>query len=307
MIFDSKSNLVVGNVGWIDEGALWTFDPISRKEETIPIEGTKYLTLRAGSEGLFRLVHHGCPNQTVSIRRLAEPSIVLASIEIANGTPRFHGDLALWQHVDPTAIFNTEQGQRLLFIAAHENKIVDLDLTWYSSENYDLDYQGLTDCMLLDPTQVIVSVQRSSDLVIINLDRNTRVGTIPLANRGGNPVLTMRTQADFFASDYDTLCRVDAKTLKVVASHLLQEGGAGNMRQFIGDYDLGWGACVVARPFSGDVLRLEPETFKITARAAVGGQPLQVCLTSDSQVVTRDWQTGSVAISELRLRPWWKF
>lgn len=306
MIFDSESNLVVGNSGWIDKGALWTFDAANREEKTIAIEGAKNLTLRAGDEGLFRLVHHGCPNQTVSIRRVAEPGIELASIEMANDELDFRGDLALWQCVDPTVIFNTEDRQRLVFIDAIENKIVDLDLTWYSNENYDLGYQGLTDCMLLDPGRVIVSVQRSSDLVIINVDRNARVGTVPLADRGGNPILMKRTPTDFLASDYDTLCRVDVQTLKAVACHRLQEGGAGNMRQFIGDYDLGWGACVVARPFSGDVLRLEPETFKTTARAEVGGQPLQICMTSDSQVVTRDWKTGSVAVSELRPRPWWR-
>ena len=65
MIFDPESNLVVGNSGWIDKGALWTFDLANREEKTIAVEGAKNLTLRAGDEGLFRLVHHGCPNQTV--------------------------------------------------------------------------------------------------------------------------------------------------------------------------------------------------------------------------------------------------
>jgi hypothetical protein len=307
MLFHAAANIIVGNMGWIDKGALWTFDPASRAEKVIAIEGANYLSLKEGANGLFRLVHHGSPSQTISIRSIGDPSVVLAHVEMAGGASHFVGDLTLWKHVDPTAIFHTGGDQRLVFIDAPREKVVDLDLTWFTNENYDLGYQGLTDCMLLDPHRVIVSVQRSSDLVVIDVDRNARVGAFALAGRGGNPHLTRRTQAEFLASDYDTLCRVDSQALKTIACQRLQEGGAGNMRQFIGDYDCGWGSCVVARPFSGDVLRLDPETFKITARAAVGGQPQMVCMISDSQVVTRDWKTGRVALSEFRARPWWRF
>jgi hypothetical protein len=298
MFFDATANLVVGNAGWVDLDSLWTFDPTSHAEKTIAVEGAKYLTLRAGEGGLFRVVHHGSPRQIISIRAFAEPGMMLAAVEMADGKVNFTGDLTLWQHFDPSAIFNAERGQRLIFLHALEQRIIDLDLSWFFNENYDLGYQSLIDCMTIDAKRVIVSIQRSSDLVIMDLDSNVRVGTAPLAGRRGNPLLTKRTSEDFLSSDYDTLCRVDSRSLSVLASQRLQDAGGSNTQQFIGDYDCGWGACVVARPFSSDVVRLDPENLEIEAHTKVDGQPLSVCLISKDQVVTRDWKTGRVAVSE---------
>jgi len=299
MIFDATANLVVGNMGWVDKGALWAFDPVRCAETTITVEGAQYLSLRAGAKGLFRLVHHRSPNQTISIRSVARPDVELASVEMVRSEPNFIGDLSFWQHVDPAAIIATERGQRLVLIDAGRQRVVDLELALYSNGNYDLGYQGLTDCMTIGREHVIVSVQRSSELVVIDLDRNARVGAIPLAGRGGNPMLSKRTQRDFLASDYDTLCRVDAQSLKALNCRRLQEGSAMNSRQFIGDYDLGWDSCVVARPFSGDVLRLDSESFDEIGGTSVSGQPLAICSISNTQVVTRDWKSGRAAVSEL--------
>lgn len=297
MIFDAGANLVVGSMGWVDKSALWIFNLVNREERAIAIEGAKYLSVRAGSGSLFRIIHHGGANQAVSIRSVALPDVELTRVEIGPGTSHFSGDLALWRHVEGAAIIASEVGQRLVLIDAVKKKVIDLDLSWYSNENYDLGYQGLTDCMTVARNRVFVSVQRSSKLVVIDLDRNARVGTVPLAGRDGNPALTMLSPHDFIATDYDSLCRVDVETLKVLKCVRLQDSGAGT-RQFIGDCSVGWNACAVARPFSSDVLRLEQETFQITARVPVSGQPLAACLISENRVVTRDWKTGRVAVSE---------
>jgi hypothetical protein len=298
LIFDANAQLVVGNMGWIDRGALWTFDVRSQQEARIPVEGSTFLSLRAGANGFLRLIHHQSPDQAVSIRHTREPHIELASVRLRQGRATFFGDAALWRHVEPAAIIATDFGQKAILIDAGRLRVTDLDLTWFTSENYDLGYQGLVDSITLRSTgNIIISVQRSSTLVIIDQSLNERVGSIALASRGGNPRLQLRNDTDLFACDYDTLCRIDTQSLVVLSSARLQDA-AGNTQQFIGDYEVTPGKLVVARPFSGDVLLLDPDDFRAVGQTQVGGQPLAVCKLSGQRVITRDWKTGRVAISQ---------
>lgn len=286
-------------MGWIDKGALWSFDLQTQTETRIVVDGSKYLTLSAGANGLFRLVHHESPDEAISIRRVQEPALELASVRFNKNEMTFSGDFGLWRHVDPAVIINTGSETKLLLIDALQQRVIDLDLTWYTSANYDLMYQGLTDCISLEAIdRVVVSVQRSSKLVIIDPKRNERVGSIDLGDRYGNPKLRRRTPSDFLASDYDTLCRVDSHSLAVLNTARLQGASAPYERQFIGDYDIGVANCAVARPFSGDVLLVAPDDFKVLGRAPIGGEPHAVCLISESDVLTRDWKTGRVAIGQ---------
>ena len=298
MIFDANAQLVVGNLGWVDKGALWTFNVRSQQETRIPVEGAKFLSLRAGANGFFRLIHHQSSDQAVSIRHVRAPHIELASVRLVQGRATFFGEVDLWRHVDPAAIITSDFGQKAILIDAARLRVTDLDLTWFTSENYDLGYQGLVDSIALRSSDnIIISVQRSSTLVVIDQSRNERVGSIALANRRGNPQLQLRNDTDLFASDYDTLCRIDTQSLVVLSSVRLQ-AAAGNTQQFIGDYEVTPGKLVVARPFSGDVLLLDPDDFRAVGQAQVGGQPLAVCMLSDQRVITRDWKTGRVAISQ---------
>jgi hypothetical protein len=110
--------------------------------------------------------------------------------------------------------------------------------------------------------------------------------------------MRIRSASDFLADDYDTLCRVDLKTMSVVASRQLQ----ATTGHFIGDYDLNAdGTCVVARPYSGDVLLVDSERFEELSRAPADGQPLHVCMVSETRVVTRDWKTGRVSETEFAI------
>jgi hypothetical protein len=303
MIFDAETQTIVGNLGWVDKGMLWTFDLRSQTEGHISVEGAQYLTLRAGSNGLFGLVHHQSADQAVSIRRVADPARELASFRYNKGQPTFQGDLDLWKQVDPAIIIQTSSGPRLRLVNVAEQRLVDVDLTWFTNGNYDLGYQGLVDCMSITATAtIVVSVQRSSKLVLIDPNNDKPIGAIELADRGGNPALRKRTANDFLASDYDTLCRVDSRSFAVSQSAVLQGAAAPNTRQFIGDYDIGSGTCAVARPFTGDVLLLDSESFKVLGRAEVGGQPLAVCLISESSVLTRDWKTGRVSTGRFDYR-----
>jgi hypothetical protein len=191
MIYDAATNRVVGNLGWVDQGSLWVFNPSDGSETSVTIEGARYLTLRSGPNGLFRVVHHHSPDLGVSVRHAARPDLELASIRFDGGMARLHGDSSLWTQVDPSAIIQTDAGPRLLWIDGASESVTDLDLGWFNSTNYDLGYQGLVDCLSLPGAGLVaVSVQRSSELVLIDQQYNQRVGQISLAGRGGNPALS---------------------------------------------------------------------------------------------------------------------
>src|SRR5262245_113802 len=282
----------------IDKSALWTFNLRNQEETRIPVDRSKFLSLPAGANGFFRLVHHQSPDQAVSIRHVREPNVELASVRLKQGQATFFGNADLWKHVDPTAIITMDSGQKAIQIDTASLRVTDLDMTWFTNENYDLGKQRLVEVITLGSNNnVIISVQRSSTLVVIDRSHNERVGSIALANRGGNPQLRMRNNTDLFASDYDTLCRIDSQSLVVLKTVRLQDADA-NIQQFIGDYDVTPDKLVVARPFSGDVLLLDPDDFREVGQAQVGGQPLAVCLASDHRVITRDWKTGRAAIGQ---------
>jgi hypothetical protein len=299
MIYDAAAQTVVGNLGWVDKGALWLFELQTRTESRLVVEGAGFLSLRAGQNGLFRLVHHQSADCAVSIRSTREPDVELASIRVESGHPRFFGNLDLWRFVEPAVVLVTGDWQRLFLIDAPGEQLIDLDLSWFTEADYDLGYQALTDCLsLADADRIVVSVQRSSKLVVIDSQRNERVGSIMLAGRGGNPQLRQHSDVEFVASDYDTLCLVDTKKLELTDATRLQEADASNKQQFIGDYDLGSATCAVARPFSSDVLLLDLPHFNVLSRVPVAGQPLAVCMTSKSHFLARDWHTGHPEVGE---------
>lgn len=300
MIYDESTETVVGNLGWVDRGSLWTFSAKSNAESRIEIEGAQYLSLKPGNGGLFRLVHHQSPDRVVTIRHSANPSVELAGIRFDSETARYSGDIALWNQVDPSVIIQTDTGPRLILIDAKRSTARPLDLSWFNNANYDLGYQGLVDCLTFPESGiVVVAVQRSSELVLIDIEANARVGSIMLASRGGNPTLVPLSASEFVATDYDTICVVDAKTRTSRHSAPLQSASGSNTQQFIGDFDIAGTACAVARPFSGDVALVDLRTFKIVGTAPASGQPLAICLLSGSRFLTRDWKTGKPSVGSL--------
>ena len=223
----------------------------------------------------------------------------LASLRPDRDGWSFHGDSALWGEHLALLMVSASGRPDLLLVDGPAETVQRLDLSWFDDENYDRGYQGLVDCLALPAAGVVVvSVQRSSDLVLIDLEQNARVGSIRLAGRGGNPELRGWSGTEFFASDYDSLCLVDGQARRAKCSSVLQPAAPLNSNQFTGDYDLAETTCVVARPFSGDVLHLEIGSFVELGRAPVPGQPFSVCMTSNRSFLTRDWKTGKLEAGE---------
>jgi hypothetical protein len=90
----------------------------------------------------------------------------------------------------------------------------------------------------------------------------------------------------------------------VERSRKLQEAASGTA-QFIGAFafDEAETLCAIARPFSGDIVGIDPDTLRTKYRAKVGSQPLEVALLRDRRVFARDWKTGNLLTAELS-RAW---
>jgi hypothetical protein len=302
MIYDAAAQVVLDNRGWIDGSALWVFDLRTRAERRLAVDGAEFLGLDAGRQGYFRLIHHKSPDCSVSIRHAGAPEAELARLRIAEDGPRFSGDIGLWSLVDPAVLCLARGGHRLFLIDAARERVAELDLGWFNGESYDLVYQGLAECLALpDGERLIVSVQRCSDLVVLDARRNERCGSIGLAGRHGNPQLRLLPNGDLIASDYDTLCLVDGRALTLTHAARLQGASSSGTRQFLGDLDLAPRGCAVARTFSGDVLLVGLPAFDRLSRAPVPGQPLAICTIEDSAFLTRDWQTGRPTIGRFEI------
>jgi hypothetical protein len=89
MIYDPSTETVVGNLGWVDHGSIWTFSVNTKAESRIVVDGAKYLGLKAGHDGLFRLTHHHTADLAVSVRHCASPEVELASIRSDRGHAHF--------------------------------------------------------------------------------------------------------------------------------------------------------------------------------------------------------------------------
>lgn len=126
-----------------------------------------------------------------------------------------------------------------------------------------------------------------------------------LSGGHGNPELFFRRRAaELWAADYDTLIKLESTLWRVVRSRKLQKAASGTA-QFIGEFsfDANETLCAVARPFSGDIVGIDPDTMRTKYRAKVGSQPIEVALLRDRRVFARDWQTGSLLAGKLS-RAW---
>jgi hypothetical protein len=106
-----------------------------------------------------------------------------------------------------------------------------------------------------------------------------------------------------WAVDYDTLVVVNTTDGRVLKSIRLQDALQG-VNEFVGDFAFSpeGDLCMVARPFSGDVLGLDPKTLKTRSSARLGHQPLELLALSGTEVAARDWKTGALLRGTLKRR-----
>jgi hypothetical protein len=232
------------------------------------------------------------------------PEVTVSTASYESGRTSLIGNEAAWDGLPQLFVAHLAQPWNDHVLVKIESGHLHIQrLEWYDS-SYDKGYQGVIDVIALpDPRYAIVSVQRSSELVLHDLDTGKASRKVSLGSRLGNPKLALRRSGkEVWASDYDTLAIVDTDTWRVLRRKRLQ--GAAGSGQFIGDYSFSAdGSCCVARPHSGDVVAVD-ERLKIRRSAALGRQPQEAIELPSGDVIARDWKTGDLLRGQMEKIGW---
>ena len=309
MIANAERTVLLSSLGWIDHDALWRFDVRASRVDSIPLaSGARYVSLHASGSDTFAVAHHfDGARAEVTVRRITDPARVLARAAVGDGTATVSGDSGAWASVPGLYVvylgFEPWKDFVLLMISSAMGRVEVQRLVWYDN-SYDKMYQGVVDVLEIPGEgSALISVQRSSRLILHDLATGAQKGFVDLAGQLGNPRLQWRSAArEMWASDYDTIVVIDPQEWRATRSARVQ-GSANGTQKFIGEYSFGPdGACIVARPFSGDVVSLDPSTLRIRHVANVGRQPLEAVALPGGEVVARDWKTGDLLRDSLRRR-----
>jgi len=307
MIISPDESRVVSSVGWVDKNSLWTLDTASDSIHLFRVSDANYISLHYTGGDFFSAMHHYSGEKIViSAHSFERPEVAGARLIYEAGAVRFEGDKEIWKKL-PRAYTgylklpaNADFHLLLLNPAGPDLEIIGLE--WYDA-SYDKDYQGIVGVAEVPESSLaIISIQRDSRPVLYDLKTRKAVNKLTLAGRSGNPCLRFRrTAKELWADDYDTLIKIDPDDWQVRKKARLQ-GFSGNSMEFIGNYAFSRDEtlCAVARPFSGDVVALDTQRFKVTHYAKLGGQPLEVCLLNGGVVYSRDWKTGKLLKGNLK-------
>jgi hypothetical protein len=309
VLTDPGESFVVSSLGWVDGGALWILDVASARSRLAPLSEARHLTLHGGKAGHFAVVHHYDDERlAITAHSFDDPAAILSQAIIAGESTSLEGPLSPWAHLPRHYIAHLVQRARVGYALVSIDEAQGLVLQkfeWYEHA-YDKGYQGIVGVAEVpDSRLLLISVQRSSKVVVYDPHTSRQVATFALCGRQGNPTLQFRSRArELWAVDYDTIVKVTPDSWGVVKSRRLQ-GASRGTAQFIGSFsfDAHETLCAVARPFSGDIVALDPKTLRTRYRAKVGGQPLEVAVLGGHRVFARDWKTGSLLTGRLR-RAW---
>ena len=301
----------MSSLGWVDRGALWVYSVHDTSPRKIVVSDAKYLSVAGGAKDVFAVVHHWDGKRLeLTAHAHADPRHVISRISLRPVNSLFpsrlemlrEGELGVWDQL-PGAFTGYAFEDYRLILTRHVAEDDVQTLSWFD-ESYDKGYQGIVGATEVPDTSFfIISVQRDSHPVLYDPETRTALRKLTLADRGGNPVFQLCGAAqEFWATDYDAIVKLDAKTLELISMKVVQDADRGS-RQFIGgfcftpDQDL----CLIARPFSGDAVALDAISMAEVSRIRLGGQPLDIGLLADGRVVGRDWKTGDFLTKKFKI------
>lgn len=288
-------------MGWVDRDALWQFDGASGTTRTIPLKsGAEHCSLHATSADRFAVAHHFVGRRfEITVHEFAAPEIAIARVVLSENDSALTGEssaLAAVPSLYETYLAFEPWKDYVMIEIGGDGAMTIHRLPWYDT-SYDKDYQAVVDAVAIPgKRQALISVQRSSRLIVQDLDTGEVVRTLDLGGGMGNPRLKVREGAgEIWTTDYDSVAVVRTDTLKVRKRVRLQ-GAAEGTQLFIGDLTFAphRDVCVVPRPFSGDVVALDLETLKVKGTAAIGREPLEAAMLANGDVIARDWKTGDL-------------
>src|SRR5690349_14683345 len=282
MLISPDHRFVVSHLGWVDKSSLWTYDVVKDSINLASLGNAKYLSLYPCKDpNQFAVLHHFDGRLIrLTIHTFDNPAVPLCAVEHSSGESRVEGNVDVLQNAPRfyTAFYNpgSDADYHLISIDSTHSKIEVERLDWYN-ESYDKDYQGITGVIELPSGELIISVQRDSNPVVYDPKTKTVLRKLSLAGKYGNPRFRFaKRRKEIWADDYDTLLKFDSDTLTRKASRGLQTMLQGTS-QFIGDWSFNGdeSLCLVARPFSGDVVAISTDDLKTKYVATTGQQPLE--------------------------------
>ena len=300
MITDPQEQNVISSLGWADQGSLWVYDVGTQRQHKHKLSDASYLSIRPGRDRYFAIVHHFDSGQVrVSAHNFDNPTVALGQFQFFGPDRSFEGPLDPWQFLPAHYVSYLEQpdwNDYALISLDGEGGLSLQHFDWFD-DSYDKGYQGIVGVVDVPNSEnVIVSVQRSSRLILYSPVSRQAIRGIDLAGSRGNPRLQFSLNAEvLWADDYDTLLQLDPNNWEIRSQRKLQEAVRG-AAQFIGNFSLNTDEtlCAVPRPFSGDVLAVDPDDLGTRYHAELGRQPLEATILRDGRVVARDWQTGTL-------------
>lgn len=304
MIVNNFETHIVSHMGWVDRNSILLYDMRKELSQKISLGNAKYLSIYSVGNDEFVAVHHYDSDYLeLSIHKISNPDTVIDRLIFRSNNPiKFSQDT--WYNCPKAYVAYAFGSFRLVYFNQEENKVELQSFPWFD-DSYDHGYQGIIGATeIQDSDNIIISIQRDSEPVIYNPKTKQMISKIKLAGRHGNPRLYFRKKKnELWADDYDTLIRINPIDWGIIDKVQLQQGKEGT-GLFIGNYAFNKDEtiCVVARPYSGDVVGINTINFKITHIAKVKKQPLDVALVKGKEVIARDWKTGDLLRTNLKFR-----
>ena len=310
MILNFQESKLIASCGWVEKSSLLILNPQTRREERVQISDAAYIVLKKALNNHFVCVHYfNGEFVMLSIHSWNDPATKLSEIQISSKGFEFKGNAALWQFAQPyyVAYLNDDlqtSDYRLITIDAKAKRIAVSRLEWYD-DNYDKGYQAVLDVLAIPKTDFLLySLQRSSSPVLFDIVKKSVDRRLKLAGRSGNPVFSFRNAfKELWCVDYDTLLKIDATSFKVLGKNKLQGATFGMGMQFLGEFTFTPNEryCAVARPFSKDVVLIDPFKLKILSTIKSRFEPLSITVFSNLDFIARDWKTGELEYGKFKI------
>jgi hypothetical protein len=315
MIINTAETLAISNMGWLDGGSLWSYMLGDSRPELVPVSDSKWLSIIGGTNDWFVLIHQDDEESTrLTVHSLQSIAEIASSIELGTSKTKSEalseivdlpilGEKSKWSFLPKAYAIRTLTGPSLLLVDWKKGTSEIRTLSWHM-EFYDTMYQGILEVVEIPGSPLLlISIQRDSAPVIYDHVKGKVVRKLKLADRNGNPQLFFRRQApELWASDYDTLVKMDSRSYDVLDTVKLQEGQAGMARSNIGKYYFSPDErfCLVARPHSGDIVIVDPSSFRVVSNIETEGLPEDAGLLGHDHVISRDLKTGHLRQAVLR-------
>lgn len=317
MLVDASGTQAISYLGQVDKGAFWVCGGNDHSGRHVEVPGASNLLIHDGRDDFFGVSWQ--PTRTefclAAYRHSnvsAPAGLLRTRLDVAPGVSRrgrftvpsvLEGDPAVLNHLPRAYVLRGDLLPRLAIIHGESNNVEVVPLSWFEDQ-YDTQYQSVQEVAEFPGhRELVFSIQRDSRLVVFDPVTNAISRHVELAQRnGGGHFVHRRKAQQLWASDYDTLVCLDVETWKTLGAVRLQGDAPGGGRQFIGDHSFTSDEkfCIVARPYSADVLIVDAGSISVAHRVITGDQPVDAMLLDCRSIIARDRETGNLLKADLQ-------